>query len=182
MGRLGQTPFTLAELRLDVQGNPFAPSSLLNQLRRQAVEQLSERLSQPRVPEIHDPQIMLAAALAQIAPAPALNLAPQLHLLVRTPEQLEAALAVRPASITLDYLDLYGLQPAVERVRAAGITARVASPRVLKPNEQRIVSFLLRLECAILVRSTGLLMALQEGAHPSLIGDFSLEADTASGW
>ncbi|MBK6429492.1 DUF3656 domain-containing protein [Candidatus Amarolinea dominans] len=176
LGRLGQTPFTLAELRLDVQGNPFAPSSLLNQLRRQAVEQLSERLSQPRVPEIHDPQVMLAAALAQIAPAPALNLAPQLHLLVRTPEQLAAALELRPASITLDYLDLYGLRPAVERVQAAGITARVASPRVLKPNEQRIVSFLLRLECAILVRSTGLLMALQEGAHPSLIGDFSLNA------
>ncbi|MFZ1474600.1 MAG: DUF3656 domain-containing protein, partial [Anaerolineae bacterium] len=176
LGRLGQTPFTLAELRLDVQGNPFAPSSLLNQLRRQAVEQLSERLSQPRVPEIHDPQVMLAAALAQIAPAPALNLAPQLHLLVRTPEQLDAALTLRPASITLDYLDLYGLRPAVERVQAAGITARVASPRVLKPNEQRIVSFLLRLECAILVRSTGLLMALQEGAHPSLIGDFSLNA------
>ena len=176
LGRLGQTPYILAELRLDVQGNPFAPSSLLNQLRRQAVEQLSERLSQPRVPEIHDPQVMLAAALAQIAPAPALNLAPQLHLLVRTPEQLEAALAVRPASITLDYLDLYGLQPAVERVRAAGITARVASPRVLKPNEQRIVNFLLRLECAILVRSTGLLMALQGAAHPPLIGDFSLNA------
>ncbi|MGB2774780.1 MAG: DUF3656 domain-containing protein, partial [Anaerolineae bacterium] len=176
LGRLGQTPFTLAELRLDVQGNPFAPSSLLNQLRRQAVEQLSERLSQPRVPEIHDPQVMLAAALAQIAPAPALNLAPQLHLLVRTPEQLDAALTLRPASITLDYLDLYGLRPAVEQVQAAGITARVASPRVLKPNEQRIVNFLLRLECAILVRSTGLLMALQEGAHPSLIGDFSLNA------
>ncbi|MGB3220602.1 MAG: DUF3656 domain-containing protein, partial [Anaerolineae bacterium] len=176
LGRLGQTPFTLAELRLDVQGNPFAPSSLLNQLRRQAVEQLSERLSQPRVPEIHDPQVMLAAALAQIAPAPALNLAPQLHLLVRTPEQLDAALTLRPASITLDYLDLYGLRPAVERVQVAGITARVASPRVLKPNEQRIVNFLLRLECAILVRSTGLLMALQEVAHPPLIGDFSLNA------
>jgi len=140
------------------------------------VEQLAERLSQPRVPQIHDPQAMLAAALAQIAPAPALDLAPQLHLLVRTPEQLDAALALRPASITLDYLDLYGLRPAVERVQAAGITARVASPRVLKPNEQRIVNFLLRLDCPIVVRSTGLLCALQEARHPPLIGDFSLNA------
>ena len=53
----------------------------------------------------------------------------QLHLLIRTPEQLEAALRFRPASITLDYLDLYGLKPSVERVKAARIEARVASPR-----------------------------------------------------
>jgi len=177
LGRLGQTPYSLAEVHLDLSGRPFAPSSLLNQLRRQAVQLLSERMSQPHAPQIHDPQVTLAAALAQIAPAPATGLAPQLHLLVRTPEQLDAALALAPASITLDYLDLYGLRPAVERVQAAGITARVASPRVLKPNEQRIVNFLLRLQCAILVRSTGLLMALQETAtHPPLIGDFSLNA------
>ncbi len=176
LGRLGQTPYSLAELHLDGRGSPFAPSSLLNQLRRQAVERLAERLGQPRVPEIHDPQAVLAEALAQISPAPARSLVPQLHLLVRTPEQLDAALALTPASITLDYLDLYGLRPAVERVQAAGISARVASPRVLKPNEQRIVNFLLRLECDILVRSTGLLMALQGAAHPPLIGDFSLNA------
>ena len=99
-----------------------------------------------------------------------------LHLLVRTPEQLEAALALQPASITLDYLDLYGLRPAVEQVQAAGIVARVASPRVLKPNEQRIVNFLLRLGCPIVVRSAGLLHALQAEAHPPLVGDFSLNA------
>jgi putative protease len=82
------------------------------------------------------------------------------HLLVRTPQQLEAALELRPATITLDYLELYGLRPAVEQIQQAGITAQVASPRVLKPAEQRIVNFLLRLDCPILVRSTGLLQAL----------------------
>lgn len=111
----------------------------------------------------------------------ALNLpfspSPLLHLLVRTPEQLDAALAARPASITLDYLELYGLRSSVERVQAAGIEVRVASPRVLKPNEQRIVNFLLRLGCPILVRSAGLLHALHEApAAPPLIGDFSLNA------
>ena len=44
------------------------------------------------------------------------------------PEQLDAALELRPASITLDYLELYGLRPAVERVQAAGIVARVGQP------------------------------------------------------
>ena len=100
----------------------------------------------------------------------------ELHLLVRTPEQLDAAIAIRPASITLDYLDLYGLRPSVERVKASGIAARVASPRVLKPGESRILNFLLSLECQILVRSTGILHALREKEHPFLIGDFSLNA------
>jgi putative protease len=52
----------------------------------------------------------------------------------------------------------------------------VASPRVLKPSEQRIIRFLLKLECAIVVRSSGLLAALQHEPHPALIGDFSLNA------
>jgi putative protease len=45
---------------------------------------------------------------------------------------------------------------------------------VLKPQEQRIVNFLLRLDCAILVRSGGLLEALRGRHEHPLIGDFSL--------
>jgi putative protease len=176
LGRLGNTPYELAELTLDAQGSPFAPSSLLNTLRRAAVEQLQALQSQLRSSELRSP----LEALAEILPGPAAEtsapLASQLHLLVRTPEQLEAAIALRPASITLDYLELYGLRPAVERVQKAGIEARVASPRVLKPSEQRIIRFLLKLGCAIVVRSGGLLQALRAEDAPALIGDFSLNA------
>ncbi len=101
---------------------------------------------------------------------------PQHHLLVRTPAQLEAALTLNPASITLDYLDLYGLRPSVERVKAHGIPARVATPRILKPGEARIIDFLVSLDCAILVRSTGILHALRDKPARALIGDFSLNA------
>jgi putative protease len=105
---------------------------------------------------------------------------PRLHLLIRTTEQLDAALSVNPASITLDYLDLYGLRPAVERVQSAGVTARVASPHVLKPDEQRIVTFLRDLQCDIVVRSAGLLQALnaaeRKRSTSMWIGDFSLNA------
>jgi putative protease len=99
-----------------------------------------------------------------------------LHLLVRTPEQLDAALELGPASITLDYLDLYGLRPSIERVRNAGIAVRVASPRVLKPGEEKIVDFLLGCDCAILVRSAGLVEALRHREPRALTGDFSLNA------
>ncbi len=56
----------------------------------------------------------------------------------------------------------------------SGIPARVASPRILKPGESRILNFLLSLDCAILVRSAGILHALRERPHAPLIGDFSL--------
>ena len=98
---------------------------------------------------------------------------------MRTPEQLEAAISVRPSSITLDYLDLFGLRPSAERVKAAGLQARVASPRVLKPGEARISDFLVSLDCPILVRPGGMLEALRDKPHQALIGDFSLNAANA---
>ncbi|MCC6805132.1 MAG: DUF3656 domain-containing protein, partial [Anaerolineae bacterium] len=175
LGRLGSTAYRLDGLTAEIAGDPFIPSSLLNRLRQQAVESLVSQ--QSRLPEmvVHDPVRALDDALASVerqherAPVP-----PQLHLLVRTPEQLEAALEIKPGSITLDYLDLYGLRPAVERIRDAGITPRVASPRVLKPHEQRVVNFLLRLDCPLVVRSGGLVEALQGRHQHPLIGDFSL--------
>jgi putative protease len=176
LGRLGNTAYRLEGLTADIAGDPFVPSSLLNRLRQEAVEQLANQQAQTPETLTYPPIMTLENALAAVdrrpTTAPASTI--QLHLLVRTPEQLEAALAVKPASITLDYLDLYGLRPAVEQIKAAGIVPRVASPRVLKPQEQRIVNFLLRLDCPIVVRSGGLLEALQGRHQHPLIGDFSL--------
>lgn len=177
LGRLGNSAYRLEEVTLDVQGQPFVPTSLLNQLRRAAVDQLAALQAQPRPVTIHDPATILEQPRPPAKSEPTGQ--PQLHLLVRTPEQLAAATELHPASITLDYLELYGLRPAVEQVQEAGIMAQVASPRVLKPAEQRIVNFLLRLNCPILVRSTGLLQALLAGDHPPLLGDFSLNAANA---
>jgi putative protease len=141
------------------------------------VERLSALQAEAPAIEVRDPSDTLSALVAESTPhAQAATAQPSLHLLVRTPEQLEAAIAVRPASITLDYLELYGLAPSVDRIRAAGIEPRVASPRMLKPAEERVVHFLLKLACPILVRSTGLLSSLQDRPHPMLTGDFSLNA------
>jgi putative protease len=199
LGRLGNTPYVLADIQAVIEGNPFVPTSVLNELRRQAVAQLQELQSKnPSVTAIkHSPpgrglgegrRTNVRPGLRSEPANPVTHLPksrPRLHLLVRTPEQLEASIAVRPDSITLDYLDLYGLRPAVERVRGANITARVASPRVLKPDEQRIVTFLVGLDCDIVVRSAGLLQALRRAGRgenvsetrgPAWIGDFGLNA------
>ncbi|HTC89475.1 MAG TPA: DUF3656 domain-containing protein [Bryobacteraceae bacterium] len=168
LGRLGNTPYELAVLSAEIAGSVFVPVSLLNRMRREAVEKLEElqasplrRLIRP-APELRRKTHLAAASSAQV------------HLLVRNPEQMEAAIDAQPDSITLDYLDLYGLRPSVQRLKAAGVQVRVASPRILKPGESRIVDFLVSLECPILIRSTGMLQTLRDKPSQPLIGDFSL--------
>ncbi len=143
LGRLGNTSYELAGVSLDIEGAPFAPASLLNNLRREAVALCEARQAEGRAVPTSEPSAALAAVLKDLTASAshAESAPPRLHLLVRTPEQLDAALTVRPASITLDYLDLYGLRPSLDRVKASGIEARVASPRVLKPGEERIAAF-----------------------------------------
>ncbi len=173
-GRLGNTPYELVDVTLEAEGETFAPVSQLNEMRREAVERLQELQTAPHAIEVRDPMVCLAEWVPEAAePEPG---DPRLHLLVRTPAQLDAALALRPDGITLDYLDLYGLRPSVERVKASGIAARVASPRVLKPGEARIVDFLVNLDCEILVRASGILHTLQSRPKRLLTGDFSLNA------
>jgi U32 family peptidase len=180
-GRLGSTPYELGGLTLDMAQPVFAPVSLLNELRREAVETLVRRQEAGPARDVREPAAVLAGARARDAapaavPVAPVDDAPHLHLLVRTPEQLDAALDARPASITLDYLDLYGLRPSVDRVRGAGLVVRVAGPRVLKPGEDRIANFLRKLDGEILVRSTGLLHSLSSGERPPLTGDAGLNA------
>lgn len=174
LNRLGNTAYELVGMQTTLTGEPFVPNALLNRLRREAVERLSAQQAQPRSVHTQNALTVLDQALASASHVDSVTGVPSLHVLVRTPEQLEAVLPLSPASITLDYLELYGLRPSVERIKGAGMVARVASPRILKPQEQRVVNFLLRLECDLLVRSGGLLEALH-GRHPyAVIGDFSL--------
>ena len=88
--------------------------------------------------------------------------APELTVLCRTPAQVEAALELPwLKEVTLDFLEVHGLQAAVKAVQTAGRAAVVATPRVLKPNEERLWRFYLRLGAdALLVRSSGLLRTL----------------------
>ena len=179
LGRLGQTPYELHHLHLTMTGQPFAPSSVLNQLRVQAVEHLQTLQGTGKTTHVNKPTEVLKPAQKRVDLTSLCQSDPQIHLLVRTPEQLEAALILRPNSITLDYLDFYGLHPAVEQVQNSNIAVCVASPRILKPDEQRVIDFLLRLNCPILVRSAGLLQALKTHNPPLMIGDFSLNAANA---
>jgi putative protease len=169
-GRLGNTPYQLSALELDIAGSLFAPPKLLNRLRRDAVDLLQELQLRPLVRELcPTPDLHRQVHAAEAG-------APRLHVLVRNSEQLEAAIAAKPDSITLDYLDLFGLRPSVARVKEAGLEVRVAGPRILKTGEVRIVDFLASLDCPLVIRSAGTLLTLRGKIAQPLIGDFSLNA------
>jgi hypothetical protein len=122
-----------------------------------------------------------------------------LSILCRTREQAEAALLVPwLEEITLDFLEVHGLRDAVLAVKASGRLCAVATPRVLKPDEEKLWRFYLSLDAdALLVRSAGLMRTFaamstkeREGAAsaeakargvPRLRGDFSLNAANAVG-
>ncbi|MDQ6678951.1 MAG: U32 family peptidase [Acidobacteriota bacterium] len=169
LGRLGGTAYRLEELTAETDGMLFAAASVLNAVRRDAVAALIQKQERGAAHAI-------SPFVPRSLPEPRVTGDPDrdyhLHLLVRNQAQLEAALTLNPASVTLDYLDLYGLRPSVVRIKASGIAARIATPRVLKPGETKILQFLLSLDCGILVRAAGMLDALRGAGE--LTGDFSL--------
>ena len=198
LGRLGGTPYHLGKVQLTTDGNAFVPTSLLNQARRELVDSMFEASGQvesiaaesvwdAQLTQFKKPQASLDSGSTET------ETSPQLHVLVRNGDQLDAVLAAAAntpiASITLDYLELYGLRTAVEKINAADVGAggvqirpRVASPRILKPAEQKVIRFLESLGCDILVRSAGLLHDLQTAKLADdckLIGDFSLNVSNA---
>lgn len=179
MDRLGPTAYALERVEARLGAPVFAAASLLNQLRREAVEQLEALQCAAPASAVSDPARATRKLLDGVERETSPEAPPALHLLVRTPDQLDSAIALRPASVTLDYLDLYGLKPSLDRIRDAGLEPRVASPRILKPGEEKIAEFLLRLECPLLVRPAGLLDFLRGRTAQPLTGDFSLNAANA---
>ncbi len=89
-GRLGNTPYELADVKVEIEGAPFVASSVLNQMRREAVEALQDL-------QARAPIVIVRTSRPESRPADARSPGnAQLHLLVRTPEQLDAAIEVRP--------------------------------------------------------------------------------------
>jgi collagenase-like PrtC family protease len=117
----------------------------------------------------------------------------QIRVLCRTPNQIDAVLGLPWLDeVALDFLEVHGLRDAVKKVQSTGKRVVVATPRVLKPNEQRLWRFYLGLGAdALLLRSAGLLQqflnfggpgAIIQGTTlrvPELMGDFSLNVANA---
>jgi putative protease len=175
--RLGDTPFELAELTADLPDAVMVPRSVVNDLRRQAVAQLLERRAVPYPRKLTDPGALdrwrEAIVRRERVPVPD---SPQLHVLARTPEQLDAALAWRPATVYCDFEDPRRYREAVARAKAAGVPVGLAPLRIVKPGED---GFLRQVAGAgadvLLVRNLASLALFRELApETALVGDFAL--------
>ena len=101
---------------------------------------------------------------------------PQLHVLVRSLEQLDAVLPTRPATVYCDFEDVRKYRDAINRSRAAGVSVGLATVRVIKPGEE---GFLRQVaECwpdLILVRNLAAIgFYRDEFPGLPLTGDYSL--------
>ncbi len=169
LGRLGETPFALAELVIDLPDGMLVPMSALNRARRAVVAELDRA-----APREHAVTAITCADLLASAKLPkAPPLARGLFVLCRTLGQAQAAIDAGADGVYLDFLELTGTGPALRELRTKGARfVGVAPPRIRKPGEEKIDRYLDELGAdAILVRGLG---ALREPARAPKIGDFSL--------
>ncbi|MFM8580892.1 MAG: DUF3656 domain-containing protein, partial [Planctomycetaceae bacterium] len=200
LGRLGGTPFSLGGVELrDLEGGDNAeprpelpvmvPKSVLNQVRREAVELLQQQRLGRRAGHAVD-----AGALARLrgriaarhgVSQPAGQPTPRatLSVLCRTREQWQAALDWRPRPglgelewIYCDFEDVRQYDEVVAESRRRGRRLVLATPRVLKPAELGLLKQLRRLAPdAIVVRNLAAISGLRSlGFAGELRGDYAL--------
>jgi putative protease len=186
LGALGDSGYVC--VRLDAAAlapGLHVPVSELKTLRRQLVARLDEARAAAAT-KIPMRQIREDSAIESVASGLAASeetAGPTASVVVplcRDDAQLAAALDAGCREIELDYMELVGLARAVERTRAAGARAVVATLRVDKPLEESFLDAALALaHDGLLVRHLSALAvatnASRRASRPSrLLGDFSL--------
>jgi U32 family peptidase len=178
LGRLGNTPFKLGTLTNALEGDVMIPVSALNRMRREIVERMEEGRSRPQ------PWILKATATAQdllpSLPVPT-QTQPELIVLVRKLEQIQAALNTGIQTLYCEFEDPRAYQEAVEIFRRHQTmpeqTIWVAPPRITKSGEQWILEQVRRSNAdGYLVRNYD---HLNFFANDRCIGDFSLNVANA---
>ncbi len=182
----GESRFTLGALSLALDGRVWLPPAELKRMRRALCEAL-EAQAVPQKNPVPRAAVPLVRSPRRRAEETAPRSRPLLVPLLRTLAQVDAALGAKTElgleDVTLDFMELVGLGEAVERVRAAGLRAIIATPRVQKPGEEGYDRRFRKLAPdGILARHWGALEHFRrEGVHRAftLHADFSLNATNA---
>jgi len=180
LGGLGGTRFHLAALdTAGLAAELHLPVSALKELRRRLVAALEAALDRvDRTIAVGD--VVAAVRSAAWRAVPAVTDGPALVVpMCRTDAQVDAVLAAGAAEVELDFMELVGLGRAVARVRAAGVRVVIATPRIIKPGEDRIIAHLQRLEPDALLARSWAAVAMLTGHGVPVHGDFSLNVTNA---
>jgi putative protease len=180
LGRLGGSAFYLGDLDIRIMGDCMLPVSALNQLRRNVVDLLMARRSEPlRWQMNHEPQIIDNES-GVVTKA----VSPYLIPYVRNAEQFSVALELPYDEIYLELEDPRKYAAAVAQANLANAADGrkrqiwVAPPRIFKSGEDFLIKQLLNCGSAgFLARNHEHLSAL---ADLRLRGDFSL--NVANHW
>ncbi|MEZ4303006.1 MAG: U32 family peptidase, partial [Polyangiaceae bacterium] len=139
LGRLGETPFVLGEVTVELPEGAMIPPSAINRARRALVERLlaGARRSHATA-RVTAEEVLSAAVPPDRAPPPG-----GLFVLCRTLEQALAAAESGASGVYLDFLELTGTGEAVRALRAkGGAHITLAPPRIRKPGEEKIDRYL----------------------------------------
>jgi putative protease len=174
LGRLGGTRFHPETIDVTLDGALFMTAGAINQLRREAIETLSTKVSQsvgvkPVIPDLPKP----AKIEWPLKPADSTSAHPELVVLCRTLPQLEAALSLGISTVYVDFEDIRRYQEAVE-IANSRTGLFLATPRIQKPGEQGFFRMIENARPAgVLIRNLGAI-AYFRGKGFRLLGDFSL--------
>jgi putative protease len=185
LGRLGGTPFQLAELTNHLEGAVIVPVSELNRLRREAVAELEKLRAQPLRWTLNPATSgTVGASIASTPAAPAALVAPELLVLVRNLTQLESALRCGATTVYCDFEDPKKYRDAVRMAHESfgcdgpQKSIWVAPPRIFKTGEEWTLKQVRSSEAdGYLVRNYD---HLGYFADCRRVGDFSLNVANAS--
>ncbi|HSI32015.1 MAG TPA: DUF3656 domain-containing protein [Tepidisphaeraceae bacterium] len=200
LARLGDTPFELAGVTAEPLEPVMAPKSVLNELRRQAVEALLAARAKAGSVEIAEADALerLRTEVREIEPvawrphagAGASGDGPDplaittndaaITVLCRSLDQLTAVAAWSPTirldTVYCDFEDVRKYKDAVAVARENRLPIALATTRVIKPSEEGLLRQVAAHEPdALLVRNlAGLTFFAEEFPHIPLLGDYSL--------
>ncbi|MEM6471046.1 MAG: DUF3656 domain-containing protein [Planctomycetota bacterium] len=175
LSRLGATTFRLGQLRLSLSGQPMIPSSVLNDLRRRATDELSELVRSAPVRMLR-PELgrRLLDPIQAEATSDSVSQDGQLVVLCRTMEQAEAAAAAGAECLYLDFHDIRQYAEAGRRLNDLDVNWGIASIRMQKPGEMGLLKVLGRRQPRfILARNLAAIDFCRRQSIP-FIADFSL--------
>jgi len=175
--RLGDTAYELASLDNQLEGDCHLALSELNRLRRALVEQLDANPTEP-VAAGATPRIGSFRELLPPVIASGQTVAPQLAVLCRSLEQVEAALEARVADVYCDFEDPRRYKDAVAlKSQISDLKSQIflATPRILKPGETGYLKLIERAAPdGLLLRNLASLEHFKDRDDVQKTGDFSL--------
>lgn len=182
LGRLGETTYVLGAVNIDgLAEGCFLPVSALNRLRQDAVAQLVEQREWDQSSQSAERDERLHASISDLTPV---DFPPsgEAFRLVASVFTLDDARAAADAGATEVVVDLFLRHPTppVTRVRALheelqarGITLRLRTPTIVRPDDRKRLTKWLELGTPVLTGHLGLLAELS-AAGRDVVGDYAL--------